>query len=154
MPWKPALSLFLTTLRLKFLEDSSLDTAVEVGPGKDSDATDGEANAHPSLPSKRPLSSCIPLCFQFPSSALVLLNLGILSALDKTRAPESHWALVTATKSLVHHIDPMACSFPSGARTEVLAQQRDATTHLLQVLDDLEQAHKEFQKRGQGQLVL
>ncbi|KAH0502921.1 RasGAP-activating-like protein 1 [Microtus ochrogaster] len=61
-------------LRLKLLEDSSLDTAVDIGPGKDSDATDG-------------------------------------------------------------------------ARTEVLAQQRDATTHLLQVLDDLEQAHKEFQKQ-------
>ncbi|XP_050014897.1 rasGAP-activating-like protein 1 isoform X2 [Alexandromys fortis] len=74
VPWKPALSLFLTTLRLKLLEDSSLDTAVDMGPGKDSDATDG-------------------------------------------------------------------------ARTEVLAQQRDATIHLLQVLDDLEQAHKEFQKQ-------
>lgn len=44
-------------------------------------------------------------------------------------------------------LTPMACSFPSGACTEVLTQQRDATTHLLQVLDDLEQAHKEFQKQ-------
>uniref|UniRef100_A0A8C6ID71 RAS protein activator like 1 (GAP1 like) n=1 Tax=Mus spicilegus TaxID=10103 RepID=A0A8C6ID71_MUSSI len=60
-------------LRLKLLEDSSLDT--EVDPGRDSSATDG----------------------------------------------------------------PCA---------EVLAQQRAATTHLLQVLEDLEQAHEEFQKRG------
>ncbi|XP_029389486.1 rasGAP-activating-like protein 1 isoform X2 [Mus pahari] len=60
-------------LRLKLLEDSSLDA--EVDPGRDSNATDG----------------------------------------------------------------PCA---------EVLAQQRAATTHLLQVLEDLEQAHEEFQKRG------
>lgn len=51
-------------------------------------------------------------------------------------------------------LNPMACSFPSGVPTEVLAQQRDATIHLLQVLDDLEQAHKEFQKQGQGQMAL
>ncbi|CAH6778846.1 rasGAP-activating-like protein 1 [Phodopus roborovskii] len=68
-------------LRLKLLEDSSLDTALEVGPGKDFGAMDG---------------TC----------------------------------------------------------TEALAQQRAATTHLLQVLEDLEQAHEEFQKRGQGQVAL
>ncbi|EDM13771.1 RAS protein activator like 1 (GAP1 like) (predicted) [Rattus norvegicus] len=62
-------------LRLKLLEDSSLDTAPDVDPGKDSSAVDG----------------------------------------------------------------PCA---------EVLAQQREATTRLLQVLEDLEQAHEEFQKRG------
>ncbi|EGW13867.1 RasGAP-activating-like protein 1 [Cricetulus griseus] len=67
-------------LRLKLLEDSSLDTDPELGPGKDSGATD---------------ETC----------------------------------------------------------TEVLAQQRAAITHLLQVLEDLEQAHEEFQKRGQGQVV-
>ncbi|ERE75288.1 rasGAP-activating-like protein 1, partial [Cricetulus griseus] len=66
---------------LKLLEDSSLDTDPELGPGKDSGATD---------------ETC----------------------------------------------------------TEVLAQQRAAITHLLQVLEDLEQAHEEFQKRGQGQVVL
>lgn len=49
MPWKPALSLFLTTLRLKLLEDSSLDTAVDMGPGKDSDATDGKGEGVPIL---------------------------------------------------------------------------------------------------------
>lgn len=49
MSWKPALSLFLTTLRLKLLEDSSLDTEVEVGPGKDSDATDGKGERVPIL---------------------------------------------------------------------------------------------------------
>lgn len=41
-----------------------------------------------------------------------------------------------------------------GACAEVLAQQRAAITHLLQVLEDLEQAHEEFQKRGQGQAAL
>ncbi|XP_052023686.1 rasGAP-activating-like protein 1 isoform X1 [Apodemus sylvaticus] len=35
-----------------------------------------------------------------------------------------------------------------GPCAEVLAQQRAATTRLLQVLEDLEQAHEEFQKRG------
>ncbi|GAB1290105.1 RasGAP-activating-like protein 1 [Apodemus speciosus] len=63
-------------LRLKLLEDPSLDTAPEVGPGEDSSAND------------------------------------------------------------------------DGPCAEVLAQQRAATTRLLQVLEDLEQAHEEFQKRG------
>ncbi|XP_028609733.1 rasGAP-activating-like protein 1 isoform X1 [Grammomys surdaster] len=62
-------------LRLRLLEDSSLDTAPDVDLGKDSSAMDG----------------------------------------------------------------PCA---------EVLAQQRAAITRLLQVLEDLEQAHEEFQKRG------
>ncbi|XP_051017552.1 rasGAP-activating-like protein 1 isoform X2 [Acomys russatus] len=40
------------------------------------------------------------------------------------------------------------------ACAEVLAQQRTAITRLLQVLEDLEQAHEEFQRRGQGQMAL
>lgn len=90
-------------------------------------------------------------CFQFTSGTLVLVTLEILSAWDNTTAPESHWALVTATGSL---LNPVAFSFPPETCTEVLAQQRAAITHLLQVLEDLEQAHEEFQKRGQGQVVL
>ncbi|XP_059105369.1 rasGAP-activating-like protein 1 isoform X3 [Peromyscus eremicus] len=41
----------------------------------------------------------------------------------------------------------------SGACVEVLTQQRDAITHLLQVLEDLEQAHEEFQRQGQGRVA-
>lgn len=55
------------------------------------------------------------------------------------------WNLVTTTRSLLNPVD---FSFPPGPCAEVLAQQRAATTHLLQVLEDLEQAHEEFQKRG------
>ncbi|XP_052611178.1 rasGAP-activating-like protein 1 isoform X1 [Peromyscus californicus insignis] len=67
-------------LRLKLLEDSSLDPAPELDPGKDSGAADG---------------ACV----------------------------------------------------------EVLARQRTAITHLLQVLEDLEQAHEEFQRQGQGRVA-
>nr|XP_034345356.1 rasGAP-activating-like protein 1 isoform X3 [Arvicanthis niloticus] len=42
-------------------------------------------------------------------------------------------------------VDPGKDSRPCA---EVLAQQRAAITHLLQVLEDLELAHEEFQKRG------
>lgn len=61
------------------------------------------------------------------------------------------WALVTTTSSL---LSPVAYSCPPGACAEVLAQQRAAITRLLQVLEDLDQAHEEFQKRGQGQAAL
>ncbi|XP_029333977.1 rasGAP-activating-like protein 1 isoform X2 [Mus caroli] len=51
--------------------------------------------------------------------------------------------------SLDTEVDPGRDSRASdGPCAEVLAQQRAATTHLLQVLEDLEQAHEEFQKRG------
>lgn len=67
MPWKTALSLFLSTLRLKLLEDSSLDPAPEVDPGKDSGAADGKgegvpfsslSESCPSWPSTLPMPSC------------------------------------------------------------------------------------------------
>lgn len=48
MPKKPALSLFLSNLRLKLLEDCGLDTAPEVDPGRSSGAVDGkEEKTHP-----------------------------------------------------------------------------------------------------------
>lgn len=97
-----------------------------------------------------PTLSCKPSCFQFANGTLVLVNLGILSAWGKTFSLRK-WTLVTATRNLVSSV---ACTFPPGACAEVLAQQRTAITRLLQVLDDLEQAHEEFQRRGQGQLAL
>ncbi|KAM8816946.1 rasGAP-activating-like protein 1 isoform 2-T2 [Rhynchonycteris naso] len=40
-----------------------------------------------------------------------------------------------------------------GTCPDVLAQQREAATHLLEVLADLDQAHEEFQRQERGKLV-
>lgn len=58
VPYKPALSLFLSTLRLKLLEDSSLDTDPELGPGKDSGATDGKGEGLHSYPLQMRAAVC------------------------------------------------------------------------------------------------
>ncbi|XP_066226942.1 rasGAP-activating-like protein 1 isoform X2 [Saccopteryx leptura] len=44
-------------------------------------------------------------------------------------------------------------SATEGAYPDALAQQREAATHLLEVLADLDQAHEEFQRQERGKLV-
>lgn len=148
-PQKPALSLFLSTLRLKLLEDSSLDT--EVDPGRDSSATDGKGEEFHSCPLQMHAPVCQAhlllhaLLFPVHQWDSILVNLGILPAWGEKTLQHQEVESVTTTRSLMN---PVAFSFPPGPCAEVLAQQRAATTHLLQVLEDLEQAHEEFQKRG------
>lgn len=66
---KPALSLFLSILRLKLLEDSSLDIAPEADPGNDSGAMDGKGERfHCCL-----LQTCVPVCQTHPYTFLQAL---------------------------------------------------------------------------------
>lgn len=154
VPQKPALPLSLSTLRLKLLEDSSLDTAPDVDPGKDSSAVDGKREgfhscplqmcapvrqAHPLCPPACPLVSSSPVG-QYPGefgNSFCMGGGGNLQ-LHGVGSGDNHQ----------EPAEPVAFSFLPGPCAEVLAQQREATTRLLQVLEDLEQAHEEFQKRG------
>lgn len=83
----------------------------------------------------------------------VLVPLRILTAQGKSGARESHgvWVLA-ACPALAKPLGPPLVSLP-GACPDALAGQREAAARLLEVLEDLDRAHEEFQQQEQGKAV-
>lgn len=106
----------------------------------------------PQLAKYTPVSSKSLSCFQSTSRLYVwvLIISRILKAQGKSGARESHWVwVVVACPDLAKPLWPLL----PGACPDALAGQREAAARLLEVLEDLDQAHEEFQQREQGKMV-
>lgn len=82
---------------------------------------------------------------------MVPVPLRILTA--QGRSGESHW--VWAVAACLPWLSPWGplVSLP-GACPDALAGQREAAARLLEVLEDLDRAHEEFQQQEQGKAAL
>lgn len=82
----------------------------------------------------------------------VLAPVRVLRAQDKSGAGGSHWAWVRPpAPAWLGPCGPLV-SLP-GACPEALDRQREAAGHLLEVLEDLDRAHEDFQWQERGKVA-
>lgn len=156
-----ALSVSLSTSRMKFLEGCNMDTSPEEDAGKDSSSMEGKGSVE-GVPFPCPLTSpstcqvqpcALQVTLLFPAHpqarglcVWVLAPVRILRAQGKSGSP-SAW-VGPPTLACLSPCGPLI-SRP-GACPEALDRQREAAGRLLEVLEDLDRAHEDFQWQERG----